>query len=114
MAFPTFSWVKSASSRSALIRPYRFIHITKLSIGKNKLFSCILDYFVLDYTNEVIFMPDYRELYAIMFRATEQAARILLAAQRECEELYLASDPPPLELFPSEEDLSEESCPPTP
>ena len=58
-------------------------------------------------------MPDYRELYAIMFRATEQAIRVLLKAQKECEELYLAADPPPLELFPPEENLTEDSCPPS-
>ena len=36
----------------------------------------------------------YEELYHKMFRATEQAMRILIQAQQECEELYLkATDP---------------------
>lgn len=34
-------------------------------------------------------MPDYKTLYYTMFRATEQAIRLLIAAQQECEELYL-------------------------
>ena len=32
-------------------------------------------------------------MYLKMFRAAEQAVNVLIAAQRECEELYL-SDPP--------------------
>jgi hypothetical protein len=39
-------------------------------------------------------MPDYKEMYLKMFRASEQAANILIAAQRECEELYLSSPGP--------------------
>ncbi len=35
-------------------------------------------------------MPDYEEMYLKMFRAPEQAASILIAAQRECEDLYIA------------------------
>ena len=34
-------------------------------------------------------MPDYKELYFSLFRATEQAIQTLIAAQRECEEQYL-------------------------
>lgn len=37
-------------------------------------------------------MTDYKELYLKMLRATESAMRILIDAQRECEELYLSSD----------------------
>ena len=33
---------------------------------------------------------DYKELYLKMVRANEAAIRILIAAQQECEELYLA------------------------
>lgn len=36
-------------------------------------------------------MPNYKELYFKLFRATEQAIGLLIAAQRDCEELYLAS-----------------------
>ena len=35
-------------------------------------------------------MPDYKEMYLTLFRATEQAANTLIAAQRSCEELYLS------------------------
>ncbi len=39
-------------------------------------------------------MPDYKEMYLKMMRATEEALDVLIAAQRECEELYI-SDPEP-------------------
>lgn len=35
-------------------------------------------------------MPDYKEMYLTLFRATEKARRILEDAQLECEELYLS------------------------
>ena len=35
-------------------------------------------------------MPDYKEMYLKMVRASEQAIRILVKAQQECEELYLS------------------------
>ncbi len=34
-------------------------------------------------------MPDYQELYQMLFRATERAIQILIDAQRTCEEKYL-------------------------
>jgi len=34
---------------------------------------------------------DYQELYLKMMRATEEAIRILIKAQQECEELYLSA-----------------------
>ena len=34
-------------------------------------------------------MPDYQELYQMLFRATEHAIQILIDAQRACEEKYL-------------------------
>ncbi len=39
-------------------------------------------------------MPDYKELYLKLFRASETAVRVLLDAQRECEELYIAEPEP--------------------
>ena len=33
-------------------------------------------------------MPDYKEMYLKLFRASNQAIEILIAAQQECEELY--------------------------
>ena len=37
-------------------------------------------------------MPDYKEMYLKLFRASEEAVNILIAAQREYEELYIAED----------------------
>lgn len=36
-------------------------------------------------------MPDYKEMYMKMVRATESAINLLVQAQRECEELYISS-----------------------
>ena len=35
-------------------------------------------------------MPDYKEMYLKMVRATEKAMNILIQAQQECEEMYIA------------------------
>ncbi len=40
-------------------------------------------------------MPDYKEMYLIMARAAEKAERILIEAQRKCEELYLSAGDEP-------------------
>ena len=45
-------------------------------------------------------MPDYKEMYLKMVRATEQAINTLIAAQQECEELYINADETPLKLAP--------------
>ena len=45
-------------------------------------------------------MPDYKEMYLTLFRATEQALGILIEAQRSCEELYLSAPEPELFVFP--------------
>ena len=34
-------------------------------------------------------MPDYKEMYLKLFRATEEAISCLIDAQRECEEMYI-------------------------
>ena len=34
-------------------------------------------------------MPDYKEMYLVLFRAAEQAINGLIDAQRKCEEMYL-------------------------
>lgn len=39
-------------------------------------------------------MPDYKEMYLKLFRATEKAMRILEDAQLECEELYISAPEP--------------------
>ena len=36
-------------------------------------------------------MTDYKEMYLTLFRASEEALDILIAAQRKCEEMYLAA-----------------------
>lgn len=36
-------------------------------------------------------MPDYKEMYLKLFRATESAISCLIATQQECEELYIRS-----------------------
>ena len=42
--------------------------------------------------------PDYKALYFELFRASEQAARLLWEAQQKAEQEVLQADPPPLEL----------------
>ena len=42
--------------------------------------------------------PDYRSMYLELFRASEEAARILQEAQARAEQQLLAADPPPIEL----------------
>lgn len=49
-------------------------------------------------------MPDYKNLYLKLFRASERAAGILIAAQQECESIYISSPEPELTVvsLPSE------------
>ena len=47
-------------------------------------------------------MPDYKEMYLKMMRASEAAIRMSIAAQQECEELYLNGKETPLILLPTE------------
>ena len=42
--------------------------------------------------------PDYTALYYELFRASEQAARLLHEAQQRAEEQVMAEDEPPLRL----------------
>lgn len=37
-------------------------------------------------------MADYKEMYLALFRATEEAISTLVAAQQECEEMYIAAE----------------------
>ena len=46
-------------------------------------------------------MPDYKEMYLKMVRASERAINILIQAQQECEEMYLSG--PKLTVFPDKE-----------
>ena len=55
-------------------------------------------------------MPDYKELYLKLFRASEKAVNILITAQQECEELYISQPEPELKIVPlsSEKKKSED------
>lgn len=46
---------------------------------------------------------DYKEMYLKMVRASEQAIRILVEAQRECEELYISQPDPQLIVLKKDE-----------
>lgn len=35
-------------------------------------------------------MPDYKKMYLRLFQASEDAINLLIEAQRECEEMFLA------------------------
>ena len=43
-------------------------------------------------------MPDYKEMYLKLFRATEEAVNLLIDAQRACEELYITAPEPELKV----------------
>ena len=45
-------------------------------------------------------MMDYKKMYLKMLCATEQAVGILIAAQQECEELYISSSETELTMIP--------------
>lgn len=50
-------------------------------------------------------MPDYKSLYLHMAHASEEAIRILIAAQQACEqELLDAEDVPELIVLPNSDD----------
>lgn len=44
-------------------------------------------------------MPDYKELYFKLFRASNQAIELLIAAQQECEELYCSATAPDMKVL---------------
>lgn len=37
-------------------------------------------------------MPDFEEMYYTLMRASEDALRIMIEAQKECEEMYVSND----------------------
>ncbi len=45
---------------------------------------------------------DYKTMYYTMMQASEKAIRILIEAQRQCEEIYLNQKEPSLTLLPIE------------
>ena len=50
-----------------------------------------------------MWMPDYKEMCLTLFRASEEAINLLIAAQRTCEELYISQGEPKLLVLPLEE-----------
>ncbi len=49
-------------------------------------------------------MPDYKQMYIKMAQEAEKAIRILIAAQQDCENLYLSEEnPEPVLLRPRED-----------
>lgn len=36
-------------------------------------------------------MSDYEEMYLTMLRASEEALRIMIEAQKKCEEMYISN-----------------------
>lgn len=53
-------------------------------------------------------MPDYKEMYLTLFRATERAISTLIEAQRECEELYISEPEMELRVIPLSEHADNE------
>lgn len=45
-------------------------------------------------------MPDYKEMYLKLFRASERAINILIAVQQECEALCISSPESELTVVP--------------
>ena len=43
-------------------------------------------------------MPDYKEMHLKLLRASEKAVNLLIAAQQECEEMYLSAPEPELKI----------------
>lgn len=46
-------------------------------------------------------MPDYKKMYLTLFQASEEAIGLLVKAQRECEELYISSTEPDIQVLSS-------------
>ena len=44
-------------------------------------------------------MPDYQKMYLTMFQASEEAINLLIRAQRECEELFMSSPEPEIDVL---------------
>lgn len=52
-------------------------------------------------------MPDYKKMYLTLFKASEAAISLLIAAQRECEELYITAAEPELTLLKGSDTASD-------
>jgi hypothetical protein len=45
-------------------------------------------------------MPDYKKMYLMMVRETENAVQTLIQVQKACEELYIQDEGPVLRVLP--------------
>lgn len=52
-------------------------------------------------------MPDYKEMYLTMIKASEQAISVLIDAQRQAEEIYIATPVPDIAVLPTAAEQSE-------
>ena len=57
---------------------------------------------------EVMNMPDYKRMYLEMFRETEKAIEILIAAQRQCEEMYINAPEAKIQMLPVGDEVKNE------
>lgn len=46
-------------------------------------------------------MADYKQMYLAIVKASEKAINILIAAQREAEDIFIATPEPKLEVLPT-------------
>lgn len=56
-------------------------------------------------------MADYKEMYLTLFRATEEAVNLLIAAQQKCEKLYVTSEEPKIVLLSAEDNKAPDTPP---
>ena len=49
-------------------------------------------------------MPDWKEMYLELFRETEKAINILVAAQQRCEDMYINAPEPEIILLPVQDE----------
>ena len=54
-------------------------------------------------------MPDYKEMYAKLFRSQTKAINILQEAQKETEDMYIEEEPPSIVLLPTEQADTEDT-----
>lgn len=55
-------------------------------------------------------MADYRKMYVALFSASEKAVDILIAAQKECEEMYLQDDSVCFRISPKGDQMDDAPC----
>ncbi len=55
-------------------------------------------------------MPDYRKMYKKLFKATEDAINVLVAAQQECEEMYMSAPEDELEVVTALRETQKQSA----